>query len=424
MGVIAVVFSMAGCGGQSDSGNASGVSTPVPESLLALKALNPAATNLQITLLVDPGSNQAQRRTVRTITFDESAAPVMETLDGIAVGPHQFQIEYRVGLSGTSAETSLVVAVSSILNGDVNTGQPLGLVFEESGLVFHDNDGDGFSNLAELRAGTDPIDAGAKPPVNAPPPVAAATITAQNAVEIATETFHVMETVIFESIAPLLMLNSVPGPCEFGGSLDITQSTDSVTFVAHQCRASNPDTTITEPLTTNGTLVLTQLVQTSDPAAGTSQASWRISYEQYVIVDGSNTRTLNGVNIITTSNSSQVEYFSVRVAVFTFTEGTANFAVPSLTVESLKDKSVNTTTVRFIGSVHTTLGRVDIDTVEPLVNIGEANASSGQLEITTINSGLALFPRNDGITVDVAVDANGDRFIDETLVKTWTELGW
>lgn len=436
IGPVFVVLSMAGCGGESDVADSAGLNPPVPNSIRELKALNPLASSIDIALLVDPGTPQAQSRPVRTIVLDESATPVVQTLDAIAAGTHRFQLEYRVQMGGANPGTSIVVALSDVINAEVKVGQRLDLVFDERGLdLSRDEDADGFSNLTELRAGTDPSNAALKPPIATPGPAPDATITAQNAISVATDVFYVIETVILGSVSPLFMLSSQTGPCEFGGRLDVSFSDgdqngeftpgDSISYVANQCQARNPDPSITDSMTTSGTMVISSLAQSEDAAAGTSQASWRISYDRYSIDDGNFLRTLNGVTTLATATSPQVEFISVHVAVFTFTDGNRSFAVPSsLSIVASTDVIANITAERIVGSVSTTFGHVEIDTVEPLVSQGEGDPASGQLELFTPNSALALVAQTDATNVAILVDANGDGLQDAALTQTWANLGW
>ena len=360
----------------------------------------------------------------------------MQTLDAIAAGTHRFQLEYRVQMGGASPSNPIVIAVSGVISAEVKAGQKLDLVFDERNLdLSRDEDVDGFSNLTELRAGTDPSNAALKPPIATPGPAPDAAITAQNAISVATDVFYVIETVILGSVSPLFMLGSQTGPCEFGGRLDVSFNDgdqngefspgDSISYVANQCQARNPDTSIADSMTTNGTMVISSLAQSADTAAGTSQASWRISYDRYSIDDGSFLRTLNGVTTLATATSPQVEYISAHVAVFTFTDGNRNFAVPSsLSIGASTDLATNVTAERIVGSVSTTFGHVEIDTVEPLVSQGEGDPASGQLEFFTPSSALALVAQEDATNVSILVDSNGDGLQDATLRETWTNLGW
>ena len=437
IGPVLMVLSMGGCGGaDSDVADNAGLSPPVPDSIRELKALNPLASSIDIALLIDPGTPQAQSRPVRTIVLDESSTPVVQTLDAIAAGTHRFQLEYRVQMGGASPSNPIVIALSDVISAEVKAGQKLDLVFDERNLdLSRDEDADGFSNLTELRAGTDPSNAALKPPIATPGPAPDATITAQNAISVATDVFYVIETVILGSVSPLFMLGSQTGACEFGGRLDVSFNDgdqngkfspgDSISYVASQCQARNPDTSIADSMTTNGTMVISSLAQSADTVAGTSQASWRISYDRYSIDDGSFLRTLNGVTTLATATSPQVEYISAHVAVFTFTDGNRNFAVPSsLSIVASTDLATNVTAERIVGSVSTTFGHVEIDTVEPLVSQGEGDPASGQLEFFTPSSALALVAQEDATNVSILVDSNGDGLQDATLRETWTNLGW
>lgn len=276
--------------------------------------------------------------------------------------------------------------------------------------------------------------AGTDPPVNTSAPLLPAIITAQNSVGITNDTFHAIETVVMGSVAPLFMMSATTGPCTFGGQLDVTVLNndadpgftpgDAMTVVATQCSSRNPNQSFNVPMTTNGKLVITGLTQKNDPVAGTREESWRVSYERYSIDNGDRVQTLDGVTSLTKANTLQMASVSVQTNVFSFTEGKDKFEVPSLIVEVSTDKLRDTTTERYLGLVPTRLGRVEIDTIDPLVSQGDADPSSGQIEIFTENSGLALLPREDGVTVDVQVDANGDGSPEEALIETWAALGW
>lgn len=276
--------------------------------------------------------------------------------------------------------------------------------------------------------------AGTDSPVNAVASPLPANITIQNTVNIANATFHALDTVVMGSLAPLFMMNATTGLCTFGGRLDVTVHNndadpsftpgDVITFVATQCGTRNPDQSKIAPMTTNGGLVITGLAQKNDPVTGTREESWRVNYERYTIDNGIRVQTLDGVTSLSTANTLQTATVLVRTTEFSFTEGNEKFEVPSLLVEVSTDKIRDITTERYLGMVPTRLGNVEVDTIDPLVSGRDANPSSGQIEIFTENSGFVMLPRDDGVTVDVQVDANGDGSPEETLIETWASLGW
>lgn len=275
---------------------------------------------------------------------------------------------------------------------------------------------------------------GSDPPLSTPGAPLPLSINTQNAVRVTADAFYAIDTVVTGAVAPLYMMNVTTGPCAFGGKLEVTlQNNDSepnfspgdtLTVVATECAARHPDQSISAPMTTNGTLVITGLTRKNGTVAGTGEASWSTRYDQYAINEGERIKTLDGEVSFATKDTQDTNSVSIKATTFSFTEGTAKNEVPVLTIEVLADNKKDTTTEYYEGLLPTQFGRVEIDTISPLVGLGMANPSSGQVELFTENSGIALIPHEDGVNVDVQVDTNGDGTPEETLSHTWVTLGW
>jgi hypothetical protein len=91
------------------------------------------------------------------LVVDRATRTVTGTIDGVPIGEHTFELYFYInGIKVATARTAATIVANSTV------------LISFASLTYPDNDGDGFTNLAELEAGTDPNNAGSHPPAELP----------------------------------------------------------------------------------------------------------------------------------------------------------------------------------------------------------------------------------------------------------------
>jgi hypothetical protein len=145
------IFLFSGCGpdrefSQGHNDNAESFSMPVP-ARLQKHLFNEMLANI---VVLDTGETF-------DLVIDHTNKTVSGTIRNIRSGPHTFELNFvirRIKVA-TSRTTATIVKGTTVL-------------ISFASLTYPDDDGDGFTNLAELEAGTDPNDAGSHPPAELP----------------------------------------------------------------------------------------------------------------------------------------------------------------------------------------------------------------------------------------------------------------
>lgn len=91
------------------------------------------------------------------LSIDHSTRTVSGTISSVPEGAHLFELNFYIqGIKVATARTIATIVANSMV------------LISFASLTYPDNDGDGFTNLAELEAGTDANNAGSHPPAEVP----------------------------------------------------------------------------------------------------------------------------------------------------------------------------------------------------------------------------------------------------------------
>lgn len=129
----------------SDEGAGNGFSVPLPARLQ--KIVNGTLT---AEVVLDGGA---------PIPLAVEANNVTGQINDLSVGNHTFVINYFVN--------GVLVATAST-TGNITAGATTAIIFAANTIRYPDNDGDGFTNLAEVEIGTDPNNSADRPPAESP----------------------------------------------------------------------------------------------------------------------------------------------------------------------------------------------------------------------------------------------------------------
>jgi hypothetical protein len=128
-------------GGVSHDGTNMSIKMYAPPVIAAL-----AITNLQAEAIIDENEPHS-------LTVDPLTNTISGTIPGVPVGMHDLQVRYFVSLSG-----NVVVLCTFSTQVDVVAGQSNPVTITDDDLIRNiDDDYDGYTNLAEVRSGTDPL---------------------------------------------------------------------------------------------------------------------------------------------------------------------------------------------------------------------------------------------------------------------------
>lgn len=141
-----LLLAIIGCGQSTGSQNDPATESPSGSNLMVpmaarLKSVPSCDSALSASVIVD--GNQSSPI---GLLVDCTAGTVSGTVPGLAPGSHRFEL--RFVLSG-------VLIATAVTSGDIASGQNTQVAFAPGALVFPDDDDDGWTNLAELTAGTD-----------------------------------------------------------------------------------------------------------------------------------------------------------------------------------------------------------------------------------------------------------------------------
>ncbi len=131
-----------GQGSVSHDGTNLAIDFPVPEFLRA-----PTNNSLQAQATIDGGNPYS-------LDVDPDTNQVSGTITEVSLGDHDLVLTYFVSISGSD-----VVLCTYSTQVNVNPGQTTTLTIADTDLDRNiDDDQDGYTNLAEVRIGTDPLD--------------------------------------------------------------------------------------------------------------------------------------------------------------------------------------------------------------------------------------------------------------------------
>ncbi len=140
VGVSLAILLVAACGDSAqDRGVGAPVSTIEVPMGVRLKTLPSCETDLTATVIVDGGTSSP-------LNVNCQAGTVSGTIPGLSPGSHRFELQFT--FRG-------VVVATAATNGDITSGQNTSIAFAPGALSFPDLDDDGWTNLAELIAGSD-----------------------------------------------------------------------------------------------------------------------------------------------------------------------------------------------------------------------------------------------------------------------------
>lgn len=140
-----------GCGVEpNESDRAGALSAPLPVVTQAV------CDETEVELVVDGGAPQP-------LAIDCVTRTAGGTIHDLSPGAHIFTLNYYVRFGAGR----LLVATAST-NAVIRAGETIPVEFDPAGFVYPDADGDGFTNLQEIKSGTDPF-SGTSHPDGAPP---------------------------------------------------------------------------------------------------------------------------------------------------------------------------------------------------------------------------------------------------------------
>lgn len=145
-----LLLAMVGCGPSTASHDAA---PPVPTLTVPmaarLKSVPSCDSALSASVIVD-----GNRSSPIGLVVDCAAGTVSGSIPGLTPGSHTFELQFV--LSG-------VLIATAATSGDIAPGQNTPIAFAPGSLIFPDDDHDGWTNLAEVIAGTDYLIAASSP---------------------------------------------------------------------------------------------------------------------------------------------------------------------------------------------------------------------------------------------------------------------
>jgi|GEM_PF-7131196 len=170
--IFAVLTLLSACGDhptvQTSENN---LQLPIPEPLRKIAAR--AASNFTVKAIIDAGTAQEQSFTLNNVTQNGNSIRGELTLKA---GTHTLRLQYFAG--------DVLLATTTPVDVSVESGKTRETTLDASSMTYQDNDGDGFSNYAEVLANSAANDRLARPQAATPniaPPQAASLAVTTNA---------------------------------------------------------------------------------------------------------------------------------------------------------------------------------------------------------------------------------------------------